>query len=484
MKKAAFIILILGFILSGSFAQQNKNQDAVNSDDVYYSASTKNKKNKKDQQPESAPGTQQASTSIDSSLTYITNPDSVSATLPKSATSYDDYNDYSYSARVKRFHNPNTDASYFDETYTDPSNYDTTISGGASSPDVSVYVGAGVGSFWGPSSSFGIGWGCDPWYWDYGWGYPYYPSWYWNYSWWYNPFPFWAYSPYWSPYSYGYWNGYWNGYWDGYYGYPYGWNSWEYPYVDTYYGRRRPITSPGGTGINQRTITEQSLTNPDRNPRTITPEKNERSVPVSSRSNTQLTTAERGSINRTVPSSTQQRYQYTRSSDEAKPAPQRTSSEVAQRQQTQPPKYSKPGVHRSNQPPSKTQNYSSPAYRQPKSSQEYLSPRTQSAPQNVQQQNRSGQPTQTRQQVQHPQRQSVDQPRSTPTRQYSVPNRTNTNSKSYSTPSRNNSQPQSPPSRSNSSSSPSRSGGSSYSTPSKSSGNAGSGGGGSGGRRK
>jgi len=454
MKKTAVIILILGFIISGSFAQQNKNKEGINSDDVYYSTSGKNKKNLKSERSGNAGEEQKELTLTDSAGILITNPDSVSTTLPKSATTYDDYNDYSYSARVKRFHDPNSNAPYFDDAYTNPSNYDSTLSGGTSSPDVNVYVGAGIGSCWGPSFSFGLGWGYDPWYWNYGWGYPYYPGWYWNwnYYWWYYPYPY----PYWSPYSYGYWNGYWNGYWDGYYGYPFGWNSWEYPYANTYYGRRRPITSPGGTGVNQRTPAEQTITQSDRNQRTVTPSP-----------------------------SKQQKYQYSRSSKQVLPGQKRTTYPIAQRQQTTPPKYSKPGVQRTLPPNSKAENYASPAYRQPKSSKEYLSPRTQAVPQSGQQQNRSTQPTQNQQRIQQSQKQSVNPPRSTSTRQYSAPNRTNTNPKSYNAPSRTNTHYQSSPPRSNSSASPSRSNGSSYSAPSRSSGNAtSSGGGSSGGRRK
>jgi hypothetical protein len=481
MKKTAFILFITGLIIQVSFAQQDKKKNTVTSDDVYYSTSSKNKKHSTTQ-PETVSGfVEPESTSADSSGTYLINPGLDSLKLPNSATSYDDYNDYAYSARVKRFHNAEKDASYFNETYTDPSNYDTSVPSGSDSPDVNVYLGAGIGSFYGPSFSFGIGWGCNPWYWDFGWGYPFYPSWYWNYYWW-------PYMPYWNPYGYwnGYWTGYWTGYWDGYYGYPYGWNTWDYPYVNTYYGRRRPITSPGGIGVNQRSISEQTTTHPERNQRIINPERNDRSIPpntLSARTLSNTPDAERKTVNRVIPPPSQQRYQYTRSTDRGESVRTRTSSEIAQKQQPQPPKYVKPEVNRSTPTQTRTQTYSSPVYKQPKSSQEYLSPRSRAIPQGAPQQTRTGPPEQINRQVQPLPRQSTNQQNSSTPRQYSVPNRTNTNSKSYSTPGRSYNIPNSSPSRSGSSAAPSRSSGNSYSAPSRSSGNSGSGGG-FGGRRK
>ena len=146
-----------------------------------------------------------------------------------STTSYNeefdsgDYYDYEYSSRLKRFHGSNPGFDYYDSYYTNNYYYDNCYCGGSS-----IYGG------WGPSISFGLGWGWGSMY--YGWGYPYYYPWYWGY-----PYYGWGY-PYYG-WGYGsYWNGYWNGYWDGYYGggyypgYPPYYNDW-YGY-GSYYGPR------------------------------------------------------------------------------------------------------------------------------------------------------------------------------------------------------------------------------------------------------
>jgi len=490
MKKAALIIFTLGFILSGSFAQQNK--DAVYGDDVYYSASKSKKKGKKNKQ------IVKADESV-ASEQLTTDPDSSASILPKSATLYDDYNDYSYSARIKRFHKTEEDANYFDEVYTDPANYDSNYQQkGSAGPDVNLYVGAGFGSCWGSSVSFGWGWGYDPWYWNmgWGWGYPYY-GWGWN-PWWYYQYPFYPY--YWSPYSYGYWNGYYAGYWDGYYGYPYGWNSWDYPYNrNTYYGRRIPLASSNGNNLNARTI-ENPPSSP--NNRVVTPPVNERTVlsnertvetnqrttmnnEVSFRRENPVPAIERTTSTRTEQPSSQQRYRYSPTDQEQQPASTRNTSQYT-RQQQPAPKYIKPEYKRESQSTTRTQNYTSPTYRQPKSSQEYLSPRTQPSSSTVRQQESSGQPTYSRPPASQTQRENVtptrtqDNSSTNPTRSYTPTRTAPPRSNSYSTPSRSNSY--SPPVRSNSNSAPSRSSSPSTSSPSRSSGS--SGGGSFGGRRK
>ncbi|MBE0648988.1 MAG: hypothetical protein IH596_14550 [Bacteroidales bacterium] len=458
MKKAALIIFILGFILTGSFAQQNK--DAVYGDDVYYSTSKKNKKDKKKKQSEATPKS--------SDLTkQVTEPDSTSAESPESSTLMDDYNDYTFSARIKRFHDEETKEDYFNETYTDPANYDTTYVEESSSPNVSLYVGAGYGSFYGPSLSFGFGWGYDPWYSNYyGWGYPY-NSCYWGCNYWgYNPYPY-----YWSPYSYGYWNGYYNGYWDGYYDYPYGGN--------TYYGRRQPITSTGG--ITPTTHTTEG------NPNTPTG--------MDGRGGNVVPTKERTTSSKVDQPAAQKRYEYSSTQQKQPPTASRTTPQNTRKQQPT-PKYIKPDQTRSTQTTTKTQNYTSPAYRQPKSSQEYLSPRTQPSRTSMQQQTRSGQPAVTRPPATQTQRQNFVpstttrqspgstgtrvRPTTSPTKNYTPSKTPPTRSNSYSTPSRSNGS--STPSGSNSYSTPSRSSSPSYSSPSRSSGSSGSGG--FGGRRK
>ncbi len=121
---------------------------------------------------------------------------------------YDDYYDYEYATRVRRFNNNINGLGYYDNYYTNsywynsnPYNY-----------GVSVYNGY---SWWGPTyNSYSYnpsvnfynnwGWGCNP-------GYGYYSG--------YNP------------YMAGYAAGYNNGFYNGYYGYPYG-----YGYGSPYYG--------------------------------------------------------------------------------------------------------------------------------------------------------------------------------------------------------------------------------------------------------
>lgn len=165
--------------------------------------------------------------------------------------SYDDYYDYEYAARLRRFHHPVGYYGYYDNYYTNSYwyNYNPYCWG------TSIYMGY---SWWGPTyyaynyypSTFwywnsGWGWGCcnsyyNPWgYWNdpwcsYGWGYPYggYPYGY-SYGWGY---------PY---YGYGYNNPY------GYGGYGYNDNNYYNSYDNNsyYYGPRgTPGTGGGGRG--------------------------------------------------------------------------------------------------------------------------------------------------------------------------------------------------------------------------------------------
>ena len=460
MKRIALLsILILGVFLAGCKTQQKT--AGISNDDVYnQSAAVKDYSKPSGTTPE-----------------YINTTDENTGNQPKSAVSKDDNSDYSYSARVKRFHNPEQGAGYYDPVYTDPANYDTTATeeqAGASSsgePDVNIYLGSGWGSCYSPYSSFGFsyGWGYDPWYWGY-YGYPY--SYWYSPSFWWDPFYFGYYYPYYYPYySYGYWNGYWNGYWDGYYGYPYGW----YDYggdgrgQGTYYGRRTTIGGGGFGNYRKDYASEFKRSMPDN------------TLATRSEPGVKTGTASRStSAVRTTPNP-QQQYRYTRpSSEKQTPAVQRQNV-TTERQGTQTtPKYVRPEVRQNNVPAtrSNTQNYSSPAYRQPKSSQEYLSPRTQPSGtvrpqgQGTTQPRQVSPTTPSNRNYSAPQQQRVTpgntQPRNT-TPSYSSPQRNTTptqrSNSSYSTPSRSNSS-------SPSYSSPSRSGsgsGSSYSTPSRSS---------------
>ncbi|MCW3104602.1 MAG: hypothetical protein JWO09_3042 [Bacteroidetes bacterium] len=138
---------------------------------------------------------------------------------------YDDYYDYEYSARLRRFHNNVGYYGYYDNYYTntyyytyDPFYYGT-----------SVYMGY---NFWGPSYAV----------------YSYNPGflWYSSYGWcndpWYNPY---GYNPYMNGYANGYNNGYMDGYNNGYYGHGGYQNNYFNSYDNNsyYYGPRGTMTA-------------------------------------------------------------------------------------------------------------------------------------------------------------------------------------------------------------------------------------------------
>jgi len=467
MKKVTFLIVIISLIITACKSTQHIASNA--NDDVYYTSS-KNIRPGHTSQPMSSDKPQ-----------IVTSPDSSATVKSGSSTWADDYNDYTYSSRIKRFSNTGSKKSYYDEAYTSPSNYDTTIFVDQD-PDVNIYIGAGNswGNCYNPSFSFGLGWGWgyDPWYG--GWGYPYY-------AW-----------PYWGGYGYGYgyWNGYWDGYWDGYYGYP---PYYDYSYNNYYYGHRGATASNIGNPVerSQRSVSQQGVQQLERNDRTVTPERNIR-TPANT-NNTRSMPSVRESSNR-LPSN-QEKYHYTRTSSDRQVSSQRVSTQY-QRQKEQPaPRYVKPNVTNQAQRTPQTQSYSSPVYRQPRSSQEYINPRTQnpgvsrvtnsnanerSNPVQTRsnEQRRYVSPGNTTRTIQNPVRTN-----GTPVRSY-TPSPTNSRSSSpaYSTPSRTSSnESYSTPTRSSGSgtySSPSRSSGGSYSAPSRSGGGSSSPSSGGGGRHR
>lgn len=116
----------------------------------------------------------------------------------------DDYYDYQYASRLRRFNNPVYGIGYYDNYYTNyywynnnPAYYGT-----------SIYTSY---NWWGPSYSCGPNFGYGIGY-NYGWGNLYY-----------GYYPYYGYNPYWGYNSY--WQGYNNGYYSGWNGYPYGYNS-------------------------------------------------------------------------------------------------------------------------------------------------------------------------------------------------------------------------------------------------------------------
>lgn len=419
MKKSILSIVIISLAISACTTQ--KLASSYENDDVYSRSSSL------------ANTPIRYSQSSVSGAQVITTPDSVVRVKSGSSTFADDYNDYSYSSRLNRFNSSDTTKGYFDKSYAGDASL------GNTDPNVNLYfgVGSGFGNYWGPSYSFGMGWGYPSYGWGYDWGwgygYPYYG--------WYNPwyYPYSYYYPYGCCYCYNPWYNE---------GYP------PYYITDSYYGSRKSLTtSDGGTGLrNDRGSSQNSSAYANLNQRTTGTPPNSRSTEPAP--GTRITGQ---SGTRSVPSN-QREYHYARSgnSQQAPYSRKDGQTKTQTRRQQSSPRYSRPENINSTQRSGSTQSYSSPVYRQPKSSQEYLSPRTQNP----------GVPRTTPSSIGT---RSNSNPPTTGYRNRPVPS--NTSTKGYSAPSRSNSPGYSAPARSGSSfSSPSRSGGSgSYSAPSPSS---------------
>lgn len=143
----------------------------------------------------------------------------------------DDYYDYSYSARVKRFYDPVNGYGYYDPYYTNSYYYDYN----PASWGVSIYLGY---NWWAPSYAYYAPFSYGGFGISFGWGYPYY-----GYG--YGGYPYYGYG-YGYPY-YGY------GYGCGYPSYGYGgcynpcyYNSYDHYNSGVYYGPRGSIASAGG----------------------------------------------------------------------------------------------------------------------------------------------------------------------------------------------------------------------------------------------
>ena len=159
---------------------------------------------------------------------------------------YDNYYDYSYAARLRRFHHPFYGAGYYDSYYTNSYwyDYDPFLYG------TSIYLGY---YWWRPSPWISVSWGWG-WYPYHHWGgynpwnyYNYYDPWGYyscNYWGWGYPSYGWGYgNGYWHGYQHGYWNGYWDGYNDAMYYNSYDNNSGFY-----YYGHRdASLTNSGNS---------------------------------------------------------------------------------------------------------------------------------------------------------------------------------------------------------------------------------------------
>ncbi len=200
-----------------------------------------------------SPGTE-SYYSTDGSNTYITN------------NYYGGYYDYSYAARIRRFHRSYGFDSYYHDYYTNLYwyNYDPYFWG------TSIYVGTG----WYPSFHYGFGWRTSPWSYYYRWGYPsHYDTWgmfYWQR-------PYYWYDSYWMGYNTGFYSGYYSGLYNNWYGY--NTSSWYINSRDRnsyYYGPR--VSFAGNTGIGGREGNTRMTSFGERYERAIAAEQSGRSL--------------------------------------------------------------------------------------------------------------------------------------------------------------------------------------------------------------
>jgi hypothetical protein len=228
--------LLIGYSSCKTFKDLSKQKDG---DDVYYSMNDAKKERaaEKKRQEEAAKREQEEAKKREAEA----NNAKAMATSPgtdyyEQPFDYDDYYDYEYAARLRRFHDPVPGSGYYDNYYTNAYYYNQ-------NPN---YYGTSVYnsySFWGPSayaynycpSSYfyynsGWAWGTGMYYGNpYGnpYGYGYYDPWMnqgWGYSPYYSYYPGWNggwYGPM-TPMYAGYWGGYGLGYGNGYGGYGYG----------------------------------------------------------------------------------------------------------------------------------------------------------------------------------------------------------------------------------------------------------------------
>jgi len=184
------------------------------------------------------PGVKYVDNQDNSSYKSSPAPDTLASPANESSDEYyyiednpDDYYDYDYASRIRRFNNSCGDCGYY-------------------SP---VYTSIGFGPSYGFGMSMGYGWGMpySGFSMNYGWGmgYPYY-GWGMGYPYYYDP---WSFDPWYSWYSYpyyggSYWSGYNQGYWNGYYAGGGDYFSGGDYYPGKYYG---PRNSRGGGQIRE-----------------------------------------------------------------------------------------------------------------------------------------------------------------------------------------------------------------------------------------
>lgn len=223
MKKHLLFIAISGIMAFTSCTTTNQTRSAE--DGVYYS--TKDAQAPAPQTTQAPAGQYSQDSQQNTPQDYVeknyTEPDYSTTEQSDGNTyitnnyyGYDDYYDYSYSSRIRRFYYPYY-SSYYDPFYTNLYWYDYN----PYSWGVSIYLGY---NWWAPSWYY-----YNPFCYGY---YSFYSPWYHHHYW--NPW----YSPYWSGYHHGYWDGYWHGYYGSnyYYDNPYYYNS--YDNNSHYYGPR------------------------------------------------------------------------------------------------------------------------------------------------------------------------------------------------------------------------------------------------------
>lgn len=198
MKRLLFAGLVMA-LFSGSAAFAQNNGGYV--DDVYYNGSqaqqdakaeAKKQKNQKQQSQDDAAYYNSSTGNNDG---YNTNGDAqvYNDSYSNGDDTYIDYDDDSYTSRIRRFQYPMYNAGYWGSVYS-PFWYDPFYSnpyygwGGWYTPGFSIGFGWGGGPYWNNC------WGMNTWY-----GYGMFNSWYYPYG------------------GYGGWGGYGGGYWNGYY---------------------------------------------------------------------------------------------------------------------------------------------------------------------------------------------------------------------------------------------------------------------------
>ncbi len=296
----------------------------------------------------------------------------------------DNYYDYSYSSRIRRFHRDWVSFGYYDPYFTNMYwyNYDPYFYG------TSIYMGYNSLIF--PSSYYS--WGYRPWGWaqyGYGWGYG-------------NPW-----GGFWAGHQYGYWSGYHHGFWDGYYGGLYG-----YPYGNYYYGNNETITAsygprrPSGSftsgagrgdGRYSATGTKQSVAETGRiegrDPanvstketpaRTTTPATAREAGTTSGVESSRPQIAQRPAVE-SREQATEQRKKPVKYEPQRKPQDYQTPV-TSQQREMQKPRYTRPETagERNRETPQtsvRPRTYTSPSQQQPRSNQEYRRPSSEQRP--------------------------------------------------------------------------------------------------------